>query len=91
MAEKDPSGYHCQACAERNRHSHRQPGGEQETESAGKGITDGVDNAVAAVAKGDGRHAVVIDDEIGVLEDLPGHRERRCQRQPHWQQPGSSD
>ena len=65
------------------------PGGEQEAESAGKDITDRVDNAVAAVAEGDGRHAIVIDDEVGVLEDLPGHRERRRQRQPRRQQPGS--
>ena len=88
FTESDPSGYRCQACAKRNRHAHRQSGGKQETENAGKDISDRVDNAVAAVAKGDGRHAVVVDDEVGVFEDLPGHRERRCQRQPHWRRPG---
>jgi len=52
--------------------------GEEEAESHKENIGDGVDDAVAEVVERDGRLAVAVDDEVGVLEDLPRnlHTER---------------
>ena len=50
-----------------------------------------VDDAVAVVIERNGRIAVPVDDEIGVLDDLPEHLDRRRQRQAQRERPARCD
>ena len=49
----------------------RQPRGQQEAAHHRGDVADGIDDAVAVVVERDRRFAIAIDDEVGVLENLP--------------------
>ena len=60
-----------------HRHPGRQPRGEQEAHHHRQHVADRVDDAVAVVVARDGLGAIAVDDEGGVLEDLPAGLDAR--------------
>ncbi len=78
---------------QRDAGGHAQPRGQQEADRAHDDVAEGIQDAVADVPQGDGHRPIAIDDERGVLEDLPSgfehHRdeEPRAERQPARDEP----
>jgi hypothetical protein len=53
--------------------------------------TSEFDHAVAVIAAGDGVLAVAVDDEVGVLDDLPGDLDQQRQGEPQLERPAAPD
>src|SRR5262245_14557988 len=66
---------------ERKRHDepYRKPRGHHKTHHHRQRVGDGVEDAVAIVVEGNGSFAIAVDNEIAVLDELPGSFEADSQ------------